>query len=637
MNALNDATWLEANRVALGAELAWLRRLLGGGAQGSATRAIEVPAATAPMLDFLCEQLQLSAFERALILLCAGAELESDWARLCATARADERCDYPSFGLALAMLPEAHWSALSPQSPLRYWHLLQVSETAPLTAARLFLDERILFFLLGIGILDKRVGALARPLSAPASLSASHEQQRERLGRLLKDCAGDPPVIALRGNDRGGARAVAAQSCIALGLSSFTLRADDIPSSLDERALLARLLTREWLLGRAVMIVETAGDSAPLLGAFLDQLNGPVIVLGEAPAAMLRQCAALEIGKPMAEEQRLLWRGAMADAEVNDDELARLASHFDFPAADIMAAADEARRDAAPGATTYPQALWQACQRRTGSHLALLAQRVAPRAAWDDLVLPPGQLALLHDIARQVRHRAMVYQQWGFAARSARGLGIGALFAGESGTGKTLAAEVIAADLGLELYRIDLAAVVSKYIGETEKNLERLFSAAEASGAVLLFDEADALFGKRSEVKDSHDRYANIELAYLLQRMESYRGLSILTTNQKSLLDTAFLRRIRFVVQFPFPDLAQRAEIWRRIFPEPLPCDPLKIEQLARLHMAGGNIRNIALNAAFLAADDGGRVSMAHLARAARMEYAKLEKPLSEAEMGGWR
>src|SRR3569833_3873007 len=214
-----------------------------------------------------------------------------------------------------------------------------------------------------------------------------------------------------------------------------------------------------------------------------------------------------------------------------------------------------------------------------------------PHAAWDDLVLPPGQLAILHDIAHQVRHRATVYEQWGYAAKGARGLGISALIAGESGTGKTLAAEVIAADLGIDLYRIDLAAVVSKYIGETEKHLDRLFSAAEASGAVLLFDEADALFGKRSEVKDSHDRYANVELAYLLQRMESYRGLSILTTNAKSLLDTAFLRRIRFIVQFPFPDAAHRAEIWRRVFPAELPVEAIPIDLLARLHVAGGHIR----------------------------------------------
>jgi hypothetical protein len=429
---------------------------------------------------------------------------------------------------------------------------------------------------------------------------------------------------------------VAAQSCMLFGLSPFTLRADDIPGSVEERALLGSLLTREWLLGRAVMIVETGEDNAPLLGAFLDQLNSPVVVLGEVPTAMRRQWITLEIGKPLAEEQRLLWRSALDGTEIDDAELAHLTAHFDFAAADIMAAAAEARREGAH-APNRAQPLWQACQRRTRSHLEHLSRRITPRACWDDLVLPPGQLAILHDIARQVRHRATVYQHWGFAAKSARGLGISALFAGESGTGKTLAAEVIAADLGLDLYRIDLAAVISKYIGETEKNLERLFSAAEASGAVLLFDEADALFGKRSDVKDSHDRYANIELAYLLQRMESYRGLSILTTNLKSLLDTAFLRRIRFVVQFPFPDLAQRAEIWRRIFPEPLPREALNIDHLARLHVTGGNIRNIALNAAFLAADNGGRLCMGHLARAARMEYVKLEKPLSEAEIGGWQ
>ena len=199
-----------------------------------------------------------------------------------------------------------------------------------------------------------------------------------------------------------------------------------------------------------------------------------------------------------------------------------------------------------------------------------------------------------------------------------------------------MAAEVLAADLNLDLYRIDLSSVVSKYIGETEKNLERLFRAAESSGAILLFDEADALFGKRSDVKDSHDRYANIELAYLLQRMEAYRGLSILTSNMKSALDNAFLRRIRFVVQFPFPDTAQRNEIWQRVFPDNLPRAPLNLDQLARLHVAGGNIRNIAMNAAFLAAEKREPLSMADLAHAARMEYAKLEKPLNEAELGKW-
>jgi SpoVK/Ycf46/Vps4 family AAA+-type ATPase len=229
-----------------------------------------------------------------------------------------------------------------------------------------------------------------------------------------------------------------------------------------------------------------------------------------------------------------------------------------------------------------------------------------------------------------------VYETWGFAAKSSRGLGISALFAGVSGTGKTMAAEVLANELQLDLYRIDLSQVVSKYIGETEKNLRRVFDAAEEGGAILLFDEADALFGKRSEVKDSHDRYANVEVSYLLQRMESYRGLAILTTNMKEALDSAFLRRIRFVVQFPFPDAEGRAEIWRRVFPAQTPTEGLDVLQLAHLNVAGGNIRNIALNAAFLAAESSQPVRMSHLKRAAGTEYAKLERPLSENETGGW-
>jgi SpoVK/Ycf46/Vps4 family AAA+-type ATPase len=199
-----------------------------------------------------------------------------------------------------------------------------------------------------------------------------------------------------------------------------------------------------------------------------------------------------------------------------------------------------------------------------------------------------------------------------------------------------LGAEILANELGLDLYRIDLSQVVSKYIGETEKNLRRVFDAAQSAGAVLLFDEADALFGKRSDVKDSHDRYANIEVSYLLQRMEAYRGLAILTTNMKNALDPAFTRRIRFVVQFPFPDTPERAEIWRRIFPEQAPTDGLNAERLAQMNVAGGNIRNIALGAAFFAADTGDPVRMVHVLRAARAEYAKLDRPLTEPEIEGW-
>src|SRR5262249_41009813 len=235
-----------------------------------------------------------------------------------------------------------------------------------------------------------------------------------------------------------------------------------------------------------------------------------------------------------------------------------------------------------------------------------------------------------------VRQRSVVHGDWGFRDRYGRGLGVTALFAGASGTGKTMAAEVIAAELDLDLYQIDLAGVVSKYIGETEKNLRRIFDAAEDGGAVLLFDEADAIFGKRSEVRDSHDRYANLEVSYLLQRMESYRGLAILTTNMKQSLDTAFLRRLRFIVQFPFPGAVERKRIWEHVFPKAAPLGPLDYTLVAKLNVPGGVIRNIATHAAFLAADQGTEIGMGHIMSAARVEYAKLERPLTPAETGGW-
>jgi SpoVK/Ycf46/Vps4 family AAA+-type ATPase len=265
-----------------------------------------------------------------------------------------------------------------------------------------------------------------------------------------------------------------------------------------------------------------------------------------------------------------------------------------------------------------------------------LAERIEPAATWEQLVLPDESLALLRLLAAQLRHRTTVYERWGFAELGCRGLGISALFTGPSGTGKTMAAEVLSNELRLDLYRIDLSGVVSKYIGETEKNLRRVFDAAEEGGAALFFDEADALFGKRSEVKDSHDRYANIEVNYLLQRMEAYRGVVILATNLKGSLDPAFLRRIRFVVSFPFPDVGQRTQIWQTIFPAATPTQGLEPDRLAQLTVTGGNIRNIAINAAFLAAAEDAPIRMSHLLRAARTEFAKLERPLPNEEVRGW-
>ncbi|MEH2120988.1 ATP-binding protein [Nostoc sp.] len=326
-----------------------------------------------------------------------------------------------------------------------------------------------------------------------------------------------------------------------------------------------------------------------------------------------------------------------------------LVSHFSFSPTDIQTASlrlkslvkkVEGQRDRETEesiASTSPHLhLWDICRNQARPRLDELAQRIEPSASWNDLVLPEKEERILHEIVAHVAQRTKVYKSWGFGSKSGRGLGISALFSGASGTGKTTAAELLAKELRLDLYRIDLSSIVNKYIGETEKNLRRVFDAAETGGVILLFDEADALFGKRSEIKDSHDRYANMEVSYLLQRIESYRGLAILTTNLKSSIDQAFLRRLRFVVQFPFPDANQRAEIWQRVFPSQTPTEGLDFTKLAQLSVTGGNIRNIALNAAFIAANTGESLEMKHILQATRNEYIKLERSLTDTEINSW-
>ena len=336
-----------------------------------------------------------------------------------------------------------------------------------------------------------------------------------------------------------------------------------------------------------------------LLGWTLDRLSGFVAIAGErVPAAHRRSTVSIPVGEMTPAEQATVWKTALGPlAATLEQHLGRLTEQFRLPARAIVEAANELRAagDATPAA--LGDRAWDLCRRQARGGLDDLAQRLEPRATWERLVLPEPQIELLRSIATQTRHRFQVYERWGFRAQSSRGFGVSALFHGPSGVGKTFAAEALASDLALDLYRIDLSATVSKYIGETEKNLRRIFDAAEQSGAILLFDEADALFGKRSEVSDSHDRYANLEMSYLLQRMEMYRGLAILTTNLKGALDHAFLRRLRFLVPFPFPSSAERERIWRHSFPERSParslgrldeaCPPRGVGREYREHRAG--------------------------------------------------
>ena len=605
------------------------------------------PSGTRPMaLDRLCAAFGLSPFERDLLLLCAGIELDATFPALCAAAHGDEHRRFASVGLALAALPGAHWSAVSPSAPLRHWRLVEIADDRGLTAGPMRIAERVVHFLAGVPSTDDRLAGTVEPVRPAPLAAAAHRVIAEQAAALWSRHQGPgvPPVVQLWGDGQRDKRAIAVAACAAVGLTLHAVSADAVPTAPAELQLLARVWEREAALTGSALLVEFGGDvpEGPHMAAaakLAERVRGVVLVSSRERRRLgTRGTVSFEVVKPAPAEQRTAWRRALGTrAESLDGQLDQLVSQFNLGLQGIHAAAAEAASvpaDATP--EQHGRALWNACRTQARTRLDDLAQRVAGEAGWEALVLPEAQLQILRDLAAHVRQRATVYERWGFGGAGSRGLGISALFAGASGTGKTMAAEVVARELRLDLYRIDLSSVVSKYIGETEKNLRRIFDAAEEGGAILLFDEADALFGKRSEVKDSHDRHANIEVSYLLQRMESYRGLAILTTNLKSALDVAFLRRIRFIVQFPFPDAAQRAGIWRTVFPAATPTDGLRADRLAQLTVAGGNIRSIALNAAFLAADAGEPVRMKHVLRAARSEYAKLEKPLTEAEIANW-
>jgi hypothetical protein len=611
----------------------------------------------APMaLDALAAKFNLSPVERDLIVLCAGVELDAKLAQLCGEAQGDSQRRHPTFSLALAALPGAHWSAVTPASPIRRWRLVNLD--APdrgLTTSALHIDERVLHFLAGVSHLEERLVGLVEPVNEAGPVVPSHRAIGEKIVALWRtgSATGYPPIIQLMGESVSDKRLVAALATAGLGLRLFVLPAAAVPLPPADVETLIRLWEREAALSGAALLVDCSeleeSDAArsTAVAQVLDRTWGALLVATrERRRFGRREHIGIDVPKPTSDEQRNIWNGTLGAAAARmNGEVDQLVSQFNLSAQAIRSVAIEVAGTApslepAGGAReaerTLARALWDGCRGHARPRLEGHAQRIDSVATWHDLVLPGAQRQILHDIAAHVRQRAVVYERWGFGSQGSRGLGISALFAGSSGTGKTMAAEVLANELRLDLYRIDLSSVVSKYIGETEKNLRKIFDAAEYGGAILLFDEADALFGKRSEVKDSHDRYANIEVSYLLQRMESYRGLAILTTNLRNALDTAFLRRIRFIVQFPFPDPEQRAEIWRRVFPKKAPLEGVSPERLAQLDVAGGNIRSIALNAAFLAADAGEPVRMSHLLHAARTEYAKLEKPLTDTEIEGW-
>jgi hypothetical protein len=629
--ASTERSWAEANQAYLVAEFTRLRKEIEGGSEiPDKEKSFEMQPA--PAIDQLTEIFNLTAFERDLLLLCAGLEMDSALAAQCAEAHGGQQRGSLTFGLALALLGGPHWSALTPAGPLRRFRLIHVDTTYGLTAAPIRIDERVLHFLAGINQLDSRLASILTIAKIPDAATKGHQLLAAKLVPMITAPVVHPPVLHLCGDDSYGQQDVAALAAYIARRPLFTLRGEDIPADAAALDLMIELWTRDVALLNAVLLVDTgATDPSWFAKRFLERVPGHVFLTSRDPLQLSRQLLRYEVNKPLPAEQKRLWQESIGpEAESLNGLTDRLAGQFRLSARTIQATGAMAREHG-------PDELWNACRSLARTQLGDLAQRIAPGAGWNDLILPEPQTLALRQIAAQVRCRMKVNEVWGFAAKGRRGLGVSGLFSGESGTGKTLAAEVLAHELGVDLYRIDLSAVVSKYIGETEKNLRQVFDVAEEGGALLLFDEADALFGKRSDPKDHRDRYANMEVGYLLQRMEGYQGLAILTTNLKSSLDRAFQRRLRFVVEFPFPDAAQREAIWRCVFPAETPTHGIDTATLAQLKLPGGSIRNIALNAAFFAADANEPVSMAHLLQAARLEAQKTDRPLSESEVRGWR
>ncbi len=535
----------------------------------------------------------------------------------------------PELGVKAATALSAHPLALDGRATPALCRAILGPAAAPALAATGLLRQGLLVDMLpGAGFAERRLAVpeavaaalagapgpdplLAGALSSCASLAAHGGSRPETAllaAALLRTGESDPPpILHLATDDPWLAASVAAAAAGRVGLGLVALEPALLPPGVDP-ARAARLLNRDVVLTGAAVLVPASADGCLIA----DRLRAPAVLWGLAPVRTLRPLATLAPA-----------RGAGAGETAARDARASHGAGF---------------------AASLPMLL----QRQQAKGLEGLAERIEPQAAWSDLVLPEAQLAQLRQLAASRRHSGRVLGDWGFRGKSARGLALTALFSGPSGSGKTMAAEILARELceddlckdggALALYRVDLAALISKYIGETQKNIGRIFDAAEAAGAVLLFDEGEAIFARRSsEVKDSHDRHANSETSYLLQRLESYGGIAIVTTNLRAAVDDAFLRRFRAVVDFPFPDAGQRARIWKSVLPDGLPRENIDFEALSRLAVTGGFIRSIALTAAFLAAESDGPLTMRHLERAARQEYGKLGKPLAEAELRGFR
>jgi SpoVK/Ycf46/Vps4 family AAA+-type ATPase len=616
-----------------------------------------------PRLALLARLFSLTNFELDCILICLAPELDRRYERLYAYLQDDVTKRRPSVDLVLNLLCRTVESKIERrqrfvrEAPMIQSKLLHLFEDpsqphSTLLGSYLKVDERIVTYLLGSDQVDGRLLAYVNRVNPDLEiedliLPSEIKRRVSVLGQESEPC---DLIIYLQGPYGSGKEATAEALSRRLRMPLLTVDGTYLMGLAEaEFRSVVELTTREAMLQGGALYWSgfdklLAEDKQPLLVSVLralDSHRGLIFLGGETvwePRGELKQSTfvRLELPRPTYTERLQLWERVIE--QKGELDLSILCTKFRFTAGQIRDAAASARHLAfwrAPQEREISMAdLYEACRLQCNRKLSSLARKIKPHYKWDDIILPDDRVKQLREICDSVKYRSLVYENWGFERKLSLGKGLNILFAGPPGTGKTMAAEIMAGELGLDLYKTDLSTVVSKYIGETEKNLARIFAEAETSNAILFFDEADALFGKRSEVRDSHDRYANIEVNYLLQKLEEHEGVVILATNFRKNMDEAFVRRLHFTIDFPFPDESDRRRIWEGIWPEETPRHAeLDLQSIARrFEVTGGNIRNIALGAAFLAAENGGVVSMRHLLHATRREYQKMGKVVMHGE-----
>jgi hypothetical protein len=592
-----------------------------------AARLDGVPWAIAPM-HWLAERLGLAGSELDLLWLLATMELAPAVARLARAFGSHDRSEL-DVQIALELVPV-------PMRTLDRLQRLSLIELAddpklPLPHRGIRIHDRVLELVRGEIDLDRELAEVAEVVAPPAEAEAP-----EHLVAALT--TRPSPLVLAVGPDDAGRATLLMRAAAAAGHPTLRVRSRELARDLPRLDRRLRAIAREAVLLDALPIFDDLDDAPELWPAIelaLGSFRGPVMATARAalsvatrPVIVHRPVLVHRIEPLDLAGRRACWSARLGD--VDGKVIDEAASRYALPPGAIVAAARNTR---SRGAAIDMASIHSGVAAYFGDRIGPLATRVDWRQSWDDLVLPADQFEQVVELVARVRHRGVVLDTWGFADKIGKGTGIAALFSGPPGTGKTMVAGLVASELGLDLYQVDLSRVVSKYIGETEKSLAALFDAAEAGHAVLLFDEADALFGKRTQVKSSNDRYANLEVNYLLQRLEAFTGIAILTTNHAKSIDDAFRRRLAIHVRFPVPDEGQREQLWRAMLPARAAVAPdVAFDHLARaFEMSGGNIKNAVIRAAFRAAEEGSPISNGHLWQAARAEYEAMGKVVFQA------